>query len=305
MNRIEERFARLRERRQKGFVVYIGAGDPDLEATRRLALAFDQAGVDVVELGVPFSDPLADGLVNQLAAQRGLESGTTPPKVLETVGAIRKESEVPIVLYIYYNLIHKVGLKRFIADAARAGVDGLLVLDQCVGRDSVVFESRYSGTLAVNRDGERFALDFPSKPPARTDDVDSFERMLGCRPAETWAADNHLVVLESETQLAELRPDLRAIATLAPRALIATAPGDSSDFVSRFFAPAHGIDEDAATGSAHCTLTPYWSQRLGKSSIHGMQISQRRGEFFCENRGDRVSIAGRCQLYLDGTIRVA
>jgi tryptophan synthase alpha chain len=85
--------------------------------------------VDVVELGVPFSDPLADGLVNQLAAQRGLESGTTPPKVLETVSAIRRESQVPIVLYIYFNLIHKVGLKRFIADAARAGVDGLLVLD--------------------------------------------------------------------------------------------------------------------------------------------------------------------------------
>jgi tryptophan synthase alpha chain len=109
--------------------VYIGAGDPNLEATRQLALAFDQAGVDVLELGVPFSDPLADGLVNQLAAQRGLESGTTPPKVLETVAAIRKQSEIPIVLYIYFNLIHKHGLERFIQDAARAGVDGLLVLD--------------------------------------------------------------------------------------------------------------------------------------------------------------------------------
>ena len=129
MNRIVERFERLRERRQKGFVVYIGAGDPHLEATRQLALAFDHAGVDVLELGVPFSDPLADGLVNQLAAQRGLESGTTPPKVLETIAAIRKESQVPIVLYIYYNLIHHRGMSKFIADAAQAGVDGLLVLD--------------------------------------------------------------------------------------------------------------------------------------------------------------------------------
>ena len=85
--------------------------------------------MDVVELGVPFSDPLADGLVNQLAAQRGLESGTTPPKLLATIAAIRQESQVPIVLYIYFNLIHKVGLKQFIADAAKAGVDGLLVLD--------------------------------------------------------------------------------------------------------------------------------------------------------------------------------
>jgi len=129
MNRIVERFARLKRDGKKGFVVYIGAGDPNLEATRQLALAFDKAGVDVLELGVPFSDPLTDGLVNQLAAQRGLESGTTPPKVLETVAVIRRDSQIPVVLYIYFNLIHCVGLERFIADAARAGVDGLLVLD--------------------------------------------------------------------------------------------------------------------------------------------------------------------------------
>ena len=129
MNRIVERFARLKRDRQKGFIVYLGAGDPTLEATRQLALAFDKLGVDVLELGVPFSDPLADGLVNQLAAQRGLESGTTPPKLLETVAAIRRESQIPIVLYIYFNLIHRRGVEQFIRDAAQAGVDGLLVLD--------------------------------------------------------------------------------------------------------------------------------------------------------------------------------
>ncbi len=129
MNRIVERFARLKQEAKKGFIVYIGAGDPNLEATRQLALAFDRAGVDVLELGVPFSDPLADGLVNQLAAQRGLESGTTPAKVLETVKSIRKESQVPIVFYIYFNLLHRYGFKQFINDAASAGVDGLLVLD--------------------------------------------------------------------------------------------------------------------------------------------------------------------------------
>jgi tryptophan synthase alpha chain len=129
MNRIEECFARLKRVGKKGFIVYIGAGDPNLKATRGLALAFDKAGVDILELGVPFSDPLADGLVNQLAAQRGLESGATPPKVLKTVAAIRRHSQIPIVLYIYFNLIHRVGLERFIKDAARAGVSGLLVLD--------------------------------------------------------------------------------------------------------------------------------------------------------------------------------
>jgi tryptophan synthase alpha chain len=129
MNRIAAKFAQLKAAGKKGLVAYIGAGDPNLAATRELALAFDRAGVDVLELGVPFSDPLADGLVNQLAAQRGLESGATPPKVLETVAAIRRDSQIPIVLYIYFNLIHKVGLEKFIADAAAAGVDGLLVLD--------------------------------------------------------------------------------------------------------------------------------------------------------------------------------
>jgi tryptophan synthase alpha chain len=129
MNRIVEKFAALKRDGKKGFIVYIGAGDPNLEATRELALAFDKAGVDILELGVPFSDPLADGLVNQLAAQRGLESGTTPPKLLETIMSIRKESQIPIVLYIYFNLIHKVGLEKFISDAAKAGVDGLLILD--------------------------------------------------------------------------------------------------------------------------------------------------------------------------------
>jgi tryptophan synthase alpha chain len=129
MNRIVERFEQLKREGKKGFIVYIGAGDPNLPATRRLALAFYKAGVDVLELGVPFSDPLADGLVNQLAAQRGLESGATPPKVLQTVAAIRQDSQIPIVLYIYFNLIHRVGLEQFIKRAAKSGVDGMLVLD--------------------------------------------------------------------------------------------------------------------------------------------------------------------------------
>jgi tryptophan synthase alpha chain len=129
MNRIVARFSQLQRQGQKGFILYIGAGDPNLETTRELALAFDRLGVDVLELGVPFSDPLADGLVNQLAAQRGLASGATPRKVLQTVQAIRRDAAIPIVLYIYFNLIHRYGLAAFVREAAQAGVDGLLVLD--------------------------------------------------------------------------------------------------------------------------------------------------------------------------------
>lgn len=129
MNRIVDRFARLRREARRGFVAYIGAGDPSLKATLELAQAFDKVGVDVLELGVPFSDPLADGMVNQLAAQRGLESGTTPAKVLELVKTLRRDCEIPVVLYIYFNLIHRYGIQRFISEAKQAGVDGLLVLD--------------------------------------------------------------------------------------------------------------------------------------------------------------------------------
>jgi tryptophan synthase alpha chain len=129
MNRIEKRFAALKKEGRKGLVVYIGAGDPDLEATHELALAFDKAGADVLELGIPFSDPLADGLVNQLAAQRGLQSGTTPSKVLETVKAIRRDSQIPIVFFVYYNLLHRYGVSKFIQDSAEVGLDGILILD--------------------------------------------------------------------------------------------------------------------------------------------------------------------------------
>lgn len=129
MNRIETRFSQLRARGEKGFIAYIGAGDPDLQATLELALGMAEAGVDILELGIPFSDPLADGLVNQLAAQRGLASGTTPRKVLQTVSLIRRQSEIPIVLYVYYNLLHRLGLETFIEEAGQSGVDGLLVLD--------------------------------------------------------------------------------------------------------------------------------------------------------------------------------
>ena len=129
MNRISQRFQQLQAAGKKGFVVYIGAGDPDLEATRQIAIAFDRIGVDVLELGVPFSDPLADGMVNQLAAQRGLESGTTPRKLLATIAQLRRDSQIPIVLYVYYNILHPHGVEQFIQDCAAAGVDGLLVLD--------------------------------------------------------------------------------------------------------------------------------------------------------------------------------
>jgi tryptophan synthase alpha chain len=128
-NRIDRKFRELKARGQKAFVAYITAGDPTPEATPDLVWALERAGADIVELGVPFSDPLADGVVNQLSAQRALEAGTTTPRVLEILQAVRAQSQIPIVLYTYFNLVYAYGIERFCLHAHQAGADGLLVLD--------------------------------------------------------------------------------------------------------------------------------------------------------------------------------
>jgi tryptophan synthase alpha chain len=128
-NRIDECFKALRAKTETAFIAYICAGDPDLPWTVEIALALEESGVDLLELGVPFSDPLADGVVNQLAAQRALEAGTTVAGVLDCVRQIRRRSQIPIVLYTYLNPIFQFGLDRFHREADEAGVDGLLLLD--------------------------------------------------------------------------------------------------------------------------------------------------------------------------------
>src|SRR5437762_11460316 len=128
-NRIDDCFARLRKEKRKGFIPYICAGDPTLKRTVDLAFALAQAGADMLELGLPFSDPLADGVVNQLAAQRSLAMGTTVRGVFDCVREIRHQSQIPIVLYSYLNPIFQFGADKFHREAEAAGVDGLLILD--------------------------------------------------------------------------------------------------------------------------------------------------------------------------------
>ena len=130
MNRIERCFQQLKQQGRKGFVAYIGAGDPTLDVTVDLVIALADAGADVVELGVPFSDPLADGLVNQLSAQRALEAGADVPGVLRAIQQIRARGcEVPICFFTYFNPIYHYGLERFAQDASSAGADGIRTLD--------------------------------------------------------------------------------------------------------------------------------------------------------------------------------
>jgi predicted PhzF superfamily epimerase YddE/YHI9 len=113
-----------------------------------------------------------------------------------------------------------------------------------------------------------------------------------------------MAVYETEGEVRGLKPDLPLLSAYDTFAVLVTAPGKEADFVSRFFAPRQGIPEDPVTGSAHCTLVPYWARRLGKKKLHALQVSARGGELFCEDRGERVSIAGRAVLYLEGTIEV-
>ncbi|HEV3271933.1 MAG TPA: tryptophan synthase subunit alpha [Candidatus Methylacidiphilales bacterium] len=128
-NRIDRKFRELKARGQKAFVAYITAGDPAPSTTPDLVWALERAGADIVELGIPFSDPLADGVVNQLSAQRALEAGTTTARVFEILQTVRGQSQIPIVLYTYFNLVYAYGIERFCLNAHQAGADGLLVLD--------------------------------------------------------------------------------------------------------------------------------------------------------------------------------
>jgi tryptophan synthase alpha chain len=160
-NRIDSTFARLRSEGRAGFIAYICAGDPTLAATRALVPALERAGVDIVEIGIPFSDPLADGVVNQLASARALASGTTLNGVLECVRAIRTESQIPIVFYTYMNPVYRHGFDAFLADAEAAGVDGVLFLDLPPDEDEASPELRMHGPL------KRIRLIAPTTPPDR------------------------------------------------------------------------------------------------------------------------------------------
>jgi len=129
MDRIEQAFARAHQEKRAAFVAYLCAGDPDFDTSLAACRAALDAGVDVLELGVPFSDPLADGLTNQLAAQRALESGMTAARVFELVRRVRETSQAPIVFYTYYNLVFSNGVENYVRAAKEAGVDALLTLD--------------------------------------------------------------------------------------------------------------------------------------------------------------------------------
>jgi PhzF family phenazine biosynthesis protein len=161
-----------------------------------------------------------------------------------------------------------------------------------------------SGELTVERDGDLYALNFPSRPPAECTIHPDLHTALGAAPKLTLAARDYLCVYETEDEVRALAPNMDKLSAMDRFAVIVTAPGTDCDFVSRFFAPAKGVPEDPVTGSAHCTLIPYWSKRLGKTELHARQISRRGGEIFCRDLGARVRMAGKAVKFLEGHIDI-
>ena len=174
-------------------------------------------------------------------------------------------------------------------------------LDRSAG--TVTFHTK-SGPLTVKRDHDMLVMEFPSRPPVACDPPAVLVEGLGRKPREVLRSRDLMAVYESEQDVRALKPRMDTLLDLDTLGVIVTAPGSEADFVSRFFAPKAGVPEDPVTGSAHCTLIPYWARRLGRSRLRALQVSRRGGELFCEDHGERVTIAGRAVLFLEGTIRV-
>lgn len=179
------------------------------------------------------------------------------------------------------------------------------VVMNCIAPDrtSVSFQTK-SGELVVRREGDLYSLDFPARPPKKVDVDPRLAEALGAAPVDVLGARDYLVVYPSEEQVRALQPNMELLASVDRFAVIVTAPGKDVDFVSRFFAPAKGVPEDPVTGSAHCTLIPYWAERLGKNKLHALQVSARGGELWCEHLGDRVKMSGNAVLFMEGAIHI-
>jgi PhzF family phenazine biosynthesis protein len=165
----------------------------------------------------------------------------------------------------------------------------------------IVFDS-LSGPLSVTRDDDMLTLNFPMQRAEPVPTPEILAAALGTEPLEVLAADDWLIRLDSEETVRKLQPDMSLLKRLERRGLIVTATGEDCDFVSRFFVPKYGIEEDPVTGSAHTKLVPYWANKTGKQHFHARQLSARGGELFCELRGERVLISGHAVPYLKGTL---
>lgn len=228
----------------------------------------------------------------------------------ETLQLIARENNLPVTAFFVEHDEHPE-LRWFtptvelnLCGHGTVAAAAVLFEHRSPSRESVAFKTK-GGIFNVVKDGPRISLDFPLYEAVscatRPEDL---VRALGREPKEILKTQNYLAVYEDEGDIRAIHPNMELLQRVDCLGAIITAKGEESDFVSRYFAPRLGIPEDAATGSAHCTLAPYWSKNLGKRNLHAIQLSQRRGELWCEVFDDRVRISAKAVLYAEGFLYI-
>lgn len=170
-------------------------------------------------------------------------------------------------------------------------------------KEELKFQSM-GGELIVTKENDLITLNFPARMPQKSEAPAGLAEALGSTPIEIYKSRDYVLLFESEKDIINLSPDFAELLKIDAHGFICTAPGDNSDFVSRFFAPQVGINEDPVTGSAHTNLIPFWAERLKKNKLHAFQLSERKGELFCEHLGERVLISGKAVKFLQGFIEI-
>ncbi|PTM08508.1 MAG: isomerase [Bacteroidetes bacterium] len=232
-----------------------------------------------------------------------------PDAVLLNIAKENNLAETAYFIHKHDNVFH---LRWFTPEleidlCGHATLASAFVILNCLDYDfkTVVFETM-SGELKVSRNGSLLEMDFPSRPPIKAELPKTIVDSLSKQPSEVYKARDYVLVYDTENDIQNLKVSASVLEqiNLDPGGIIVTAKGDNSDFVSRFFTPGDSVFEDPVTGSAHCTLVPFWSERLNKTELHALQISDRKGELFCILAKDRVIIKGNAIKYFQGTIEV-
>ncbi len=171
--------------------------------------------------------------------------------------------------------------------------------------DAIIFDTQKAGMLKVTKNDNLYTLDFPSRPPYPAEMPEGLLEGLNHKmPVHVLRSRDYFLVYDNEQDIIDMQPNHFLLSKIDAVDIIITAPGKDVDFVSRFFAPAAGVPEDPVTGSAHCNLIPYWAEKLGKTQLHAYQLSSRKGELWCEHKGDRVLMSGEAVTYLKGEIYI-
>ena len=238
----------------------------------------------------PLTEWLADETMLKIAAENNLS---------ETAFFVKKDEHYEIR---WFTPTIEIDLCGHATLAASHVIFNCLNLEE----REIKFYSSKSGNLSVEKQDDILVLDFPKYDLSEIEVADDLVAAVGKTPKQVWKTQGNMAMLlfETEDDVKNLQPDMSALSRLKYHEIIVTAKGTDSDFVSRLFAPRIGIPEDPVTGATHCSLIPYWAQRLGKEKLHARQLSKRGGELFCELAGERVKIGGNATLYLKGEIYV-